>query len=338
MVSVKKIVFTTLKVAGGLVLLFIVLIVGTVGLINNSSIQDKILHYATEILAEKLETKVEIDSIRIGFFRDDIRLFGLRVDDRQQRRMLELKSLSAEIQMFPLLFQQELILDEVTVKGLHAKLFKPSPEEPANFQFVIDAFKKKEGSGEKKETSEKKKKKSKFKVDLKTVTIEDVKVTFNENHYSLGILKYHQGWRGKQSGEIRQLETSWVRIKKKDSTHVDYHLVVDAITYEGTKNIHTITVDSIRLKTDNHLPHKRTGKPKRGWFDDGHLNIVAHLKLNIHHADKDSVCGTLVSCDANDRTSGLHITDVHGQFKHIDGKLYVSNRRPFIYSRRFDSP
>lgn len=323
MVSVKKALLTTLKIAGGLVILFIVLVIGAVGLINNSSIQDKILHYATEMLAEKLETKVEIDSIRIGFFRDDIRLFGLRVDDREERRMLELKTLSAEVEMFPLLFQQELILNEVTVRGLYAQLFKPSPEEPANFQFVIDAFKKKEGSGEKKETGEKKKK-SKFKVDLKTVTIEDVKVTFNENQYSLGVLKYHQGWRGKQSGEIRRLETSWVRIKKKDSTHVDNHLVVDAITYEGTKDIHAITVDSIRLTTDNHLPHKRTGKPKRGWFDDGHLNVVACLKLNVHHADKDSICGTLVSCDVNDLASGFHITDVHGQFKHIDGKLHVS--------------
>ena len=57
MVSVKKALLTTLKVIGGLVALFIILVLGTVGMINNSSIQNKILHYATDMLAEKLETK-----------------------------------------------------------------------------------------------------------------------------------------------------------------------------------------------------------------------------------------------------------------------------------------
>ena len=319
MVSVKKALLTTLKVIGGLVALFIILVLGTVGMINNSSIQNKILHYATDMLAEKLETKIEIDSIHIGFFDDDIRLFGLRVDDRQQRKMLELKLLSAEIQMLPLLLQQELNIQEVKVDGLQAHLFKPSPEEPANYQFVIDAFKKKEESGEKKEVS--KKKKSKLKVDLNKAVIEHVNVTFNDRQFSLGLLKYQKGWMGKQSGEIRQLETSWVHIKK-DSTHVDSRLTVYAINYEGTENHHTINIDSVRWFTDNHKPHKRTGKPKRGWYDNGHMNTVANLKIKLHHADKDSICGTLVSCEAND-TSGLHVTDLHGQFKHIKGQIFL---------------
>ena len=322
MISIKKIILNTLKIAIGLVVFFVLAVVTSVWLINKPSTQDKVLKYATEMLAEKLNTKVEIDSICIGFFREDIQLYGLRVDDQQQRRMLELQSLSAEFRILPIILHQEVNLEEINVKGLHAYLYKPSPDEPANFQFVIDAFqtqkKKKEN-----EPEAVKKPKKKMSVDLNKATIEDIQVTFNEKRFSLGSLHYQKGWRGKQSGEIRKVEATWVHIKKKDSTHVDNKLIVDAITYEGKKDRHTIAIDSVRWSTNNHKPHKRTGKPKRGWFDDGHMNVVAHLKINVHHADKDSICGTLAECDANDRASGLHITDFHAQFKHIKGKVYV---------------
>lgn len=322
MISVKKIFLNTLKVAVGIVVFFILAVVTSVWLINKPSTQNRVLKYATEMLAEKLNTKVEIDSIRIGFFREDIRLHGLRVDDQQHRRMLELQSLSAEFRILPIILHQEINLKEINVKGLHAYLYKPSPEEPANFQFVIDAFQSQKNKKEK-ESDASKKPKKKLSVDLNKATIEDIQVTFNEKRFSLGSLNYQKGWQGKQSGEIHKVEATWVHIKKKDSTHVDNKLIVDAITYEGKNDRHTIAIDSVRWSTNNHKPHKRTGKPKRGWFDDGHMNVVAHLKINVHHADKDSICGTLAECDANDLASGLHITDFHAQFKHIKGKVYV---------------
>jgi hypothetical protein len=46
------------------------------------SVQNKFLHYATDMLQEKLQTKVEIDSIHVGFFSDDVGLYNLKVEDR----------------------------------------------------------------------------------------------------------------------------------------------------------------------------------------------------------------------------------------------------------------
>lgn len=320
MIPIQKVLIRILKIAGGIVATFVVLAIAAVGLLNSTSVQNKLLQHATEMLREKLETKVEIDSIRIGFFGDDLRLIGVRIDDQEQRRMLELKKLTAEVEMFPLVFSQKLTLRDMNVSGLHAHLVKPK-DGPANYQFVLDAFK----SDKKKEKKKEEKKKSDLDVDLHNLTIDDVEVIFNDKAFSLAHLEFNKGWRGKQTGKIQQLHTSWVHIKKKDSTRVDNTLKVDVITYEGNGDKHTITIDSIRWKTDNHRPHKRTGKPKRGWFDDGHMNVVAHLKVNVHHADKDSICGTLAECDANDIASGLHITDFHTQFKHIDGKVHVSD-------------
>lgn len=325
--SLLKIVLRIAKLVAILAVVFVVLVVAAIGVLNTSSVQNRLLAYATEMLQEELQTKVEIDSIRIGFFSDDIRIYHLLLEDQQQRPMLEMKQLNVEIKMMPLLFSNEVILEEVKLIGLHAKLYKPaSPDSVANFQFVIDAFKPsaKKEKEKKKEKSDKPKKK--MSLDLNNVVIEDVDLIFNDKHASLASLRLHKNWRGRFTGELRQLESSWIQIKKRDSTRVDNHLLVDAITFEEVNdNKGVIAIDSVHWTTDNHLPHKRVNKPKRGWYDNGHMNVVAHLKAELTHADKDSVCGRLVECDVNDIASGLHITDLRLAFKQQAEKVYVSD-------------
>ena len=319
----KKIILRIVKVVGVVALIFVFLVVGAVSLLNTSSVQDRLLSYATEMLQEKLQTKVEIDSIRIGFFSDDIRLYHLLVEDQQHRPMLQLKQLGVEIDMWALL-NNEVQMEEVTIKGLHAKLFKQKTDSVANYQFVLDAFKKKKTEG----GEEKKKKPSgkQLTLDLKKLHIEDVDLIYNDQHASLGSLQLNQNWQGKFSGKIRKLEGSWVRIKKRDSVRVDNHLLVDALTYEENgKGKRIIAIDSVHWSTDNHLPHKRVAKPKRGWFDDGHMKVVAHLKAELTHADKDSIVGMLTEGDVNDVASGLHITDLRLRFHQQGEKLTVSD-------------
>ena len=310
----KRALIIILKVAGGIIGFFLVAVLVIVWLLNTSSVQNKLLKHATQLLTEKLETKVQIDSIHIGFFSDDIALYGVEIEDREHRKMLQMESLTAEIGMLALL-NQEVKINEVNVKGLKAQLYKPSPEAPANYQFVIDAFK----------SDKPKKTKTKLAVDFSKANIEEVEVVYNDNRFLLGEAHYDKGWLGGQSLKVRRLQTSWVHIKKKDSTHVDNQLVIDAIDYEEKGSQRLVSIDSVRYKTDNHLPHKRTGKPKRGWFDDGHLNVVANIKLAVNHADKDSICGELTHCEANDLASGFHITKILSQFKYQGGKIYLSD-------------
>ena len=116
MASILKIIFRLVKIVAIVVVVFLLLIFGGVWLLNSSSFQDKFLSYATETLQEKLKTKVEIDSIRIGFFSDDVRLYKLRVEDLQHRPMLNLDFLGAEIDMWALL-KSEIQLEEVNSVG-----------------------------------------------------------------------------------------------------------------------------------------------------------------------------------------------------------------------------
>lgn len=321
MTPIKSIITRILKIVVGLAIVFVLLAIASVWLINMPSVQNKFLHYATDMLQEKLQTKVEIDSIHVGFFSDDVGLYNLKVEDREHRPMLKLEELAVEIDMWALL-KNEVQMEEISIKGLHAKLYKGKEDSVANYQFVIDAFKSKKKPGEKKKKTTKGKQ---LTVDLQKLKIEDVDLVYNDSHIALGSLDLKQSWGDRLTGELKNIEGSWVRIKKRDSVHVDNHILIDRIVYEGQEKHASVTIDSVHWKTDNHLPHKRVAKPKRGWFDDGHMNVVAHIKVDVSHADKDSICGTLTECDANDKASGLHITDLHLKFKKIAEKLHVSD-------------
>ncbi len=323
--NLLKLILRPLKIVAIIVVVFVILVVGAVGLLNTSSVQDKFLSYATDMLQEKLQTKVSIDSIRIGFFSDDVRLYNLQVEDLQHRPMLKLERFAVEIDMLALL-NSEVQIEEISVKGLHAKLYQERRDTAANYQFVIDAFKKDKKAPEKKPKEEQKKKKKELTLDLKRVVVEDVDLVFNEQHAAIGKLRIKKDLHERLSGTIQQVAGSWVHHKKKAPVHVDNNLLVDAIAFEETadgKGI--ISIDSVHWTTDNHLPHKRAKKPKRGWFDDGHMKVVAHLKVELTHADKDSIVGQLAECDVHDVASGLHITDLHLKFKQQGEKLLVND-------------
>lgn len=322
--TMKRIILRILTIAGGILVAFILIAGVGVALLNTDSFQNKLLKRATAMLSEKLNTKVEIDSIHVGFFEDDIRLFGLKIEDLQHRKMLEVKQLDVEIQLLGLL-RKEVNIDEVTIKGVKANIYKPKPDSAANYQFVLEAFKKKETGERRQEEGDRRKEKTKLSFDLNHAQIEEVEVTYNDNRFSLGKLLYTKGLLDGQEAEIHNLHTSWVQIKKKDSTRVDNQLTLGIVKVSGNSQKQQVEIDDLQYLTDNHQPHKRTGKPHRGWFDAGHLNVVAHLRAQVTHANKDSVIAMLTECEAEDLTSKLHVTDLHCQIKQQGEKVRLSD-------------
>lgn len=319
MKPVVSVILRIFKIAAIVVAVFVFMVVAVVGLLNVPSIQNKFLTRAKEMLEEKLQTKVEIDSIRVGFFRDDVRLYNLRVEDREHRPMLKLELFTAEIDRWALL-KKEVQLEEVGVKGLSAQLYKSKSDSVANYQFVLDAFKPK-----KKDKTKKGGTSGSLVFNLEKLHVEDVDIVYNDSHFTVGSVNLSKGWGGRYHAELHKAETSWVHVKKRHPVHVDNHLMIGRVVFEEDDGMRKVAFNSVQWITNNHLPHKRTNKPKRGWFDDGHLHVVASMKMNLNHADKDSVCGTLEECDIHDKASGLHITDLQLNFQKIAEKMQVSN-------------
>ena len=293
-----------LKWVGGILLGIVLLVVALIVMLNTSMVQNRLMEEAVGALKDKLQTEVKVNSLQVRLIGQDVSLKGVEVEDLQHRKMLLLKELGVEIDLWRLLDHEIKVVD-VKLEGLEVNLYKPSRDSAANYQFLIDAFKK-----EKKDSVanvKKTKKKSKLTVDVDKVWLENIKVRFNEKTGVLGSLLYKKGRNGRQIAELRELKTAWTANTKKGPVDNKLRIgVVDIMDVKEGKM--TLQMDSVCWTTDNHKPRKNTGKPKRGFFDAGHFNIVAQMKVRVEKMTKDSVVATILDCKAQDPVSGINVT------------------------------
>ena len=293
---------TTLKVFGCVVAACLLLMVGTVLVLNTDTFQNKMLKRATSMLSDKLQTRVEIDSISIGLFSQKVNLYGLDIEDLQHRKMFQLDHLAVSVKLLPLL-RNEVRITNASIDGVRAQLYKPKPDSAANYQFVIDAFKKDSTESHDKEIAKEDKNKKKLTLNLHKLSLSKIDVIYNDQAYKLQSLLYKKKGKDKHNATISDLQRSWVSHTKKGD--IDNRLTVSSVllTDDGTKR--QASIDGIHFVTDNHQPRKNKGKPNRGAFDAGHLDIEATLKADIQSIQGDSVVATITQCNALDKGSGL---------------------------------
>ncbi|MBE6289381.1 MAG: hypothetical protein E7100_03995 [Bacteroidaceae bacterium] len=89
---------------------------------------------------------------------------------------------------------------------------------------------------------------------------------------------------------------------KKNETFV----AIEELTLKGKR----VDIKGLRFRTENHKPRKNTNKPKRGWFDAGHIDFIADAQLQVNHIDKDSISASIVHLNATDSVSGFFIRDL----------------------------
>lgn len=172
-------------------LVLFLLIAGVAGLLyslTTDKVQMWIMKQGMEMLREKLHTRVEADSIGVEVKSGRVFLYGFEMDDRASVTMLEVDTLEARMEILELL-QRRLVIDRVYMKGVKANLYKERPDSAANYQFVVDAFKK-----EKKEKKDKKdtkgEKNGKFDVRLDAAKFERLELKWNKDDFYLSALSY----------------------------------------------------------------------------------------------------------------------------------------------------
>jgi hypothetical protein len=161
------------------------------------------------LLQDKLETRVKIDSVSVNFTKFDVNLWGVDIEDRQQRKMLLTDRIAVKLDVNKLL-HKKIEIESAWIDGLSAELYNPK-DSASNFQFVIDAFK---------------------------------------------------------TDKPAPKDTT-----KREQLSFDIHRL-------------RVSNTSLHYVTDNHQPRKNTGKPKRGFFDAGHLDIIARIDLTLNELTK----------------------------------------------------
>ena len=304
--AVNKKVSLTLKIFGGIVGVILLLLVVAAVLLNSHTVQNKLIDYATEQLEEKLQTKVSIDDVSVNVFTQEVNLKGLEVEDQEHRKMLSLERLSVSVDIWKLL-SNKLVVSKADIEGLKARLYKPE-DGPANYQFILDAFKSDKPKPEKKPTEEGEKKKP-LEMNIHHVKLARIDIQYNENKVKLDEVNYDNGGGlGKASGKLMGLQGQWELQTKKGPQTAKFNL--GTIHYKETKKKHGVEIGGLHFALDNHQPRKNTGKPNRGWFDVGHLDVTADLKLTINYIAKDSVNATLTQFVAKDTLTGFNVKDL----------------------------
>lgn len=317
----KRYALLTLKILGGLLALLIVLMVAAAIILNTNSVQQKLLRYSTNLLREKLQTKVEIDSISVDFLTFDVNLMGLDVEDRQQRKMLQADKLALNVDLWDLAIRR-LKISEADIEGVRARLYQPK-DSAANYQFVIDAFKSDKPKPQKTDV-EKKKKESKLTLDVSDLNISKIDVVFNEDTFYLEKLNYNKGWSGHQKGEIHHLQGKFDKITKKGELRTNRINLSQLILSEKGKDL-MVNINGLRFSVDNHKPRKNVGKPHRGAFDVGHLDVLANMQMKVNYYGKDTANITMTKFTAVDSLTGFNVKDLRFTAGINKEKAYLSD-------------
>ena len=345
-----------LKTTGGIAVGAVVLLGGATLLLNTESVQKKIQEKAVELLSQKLETEVEIDSISISALTQEISLYGIEIEDREEREMLKVGKISVNLELIRLL-QRKIVIEKAEIAHAKALLLKPSKEEPANYQFVIDAFKKPKDQ----KSPEKQAKKSKMDLDISALALKDIHVKHNELDIFLGEATYNKGWIADQTievdsitlacdttfkaglkpysaslghlrldGDLKELvfkvdaynlAYQWKSLWKKRNIMVDNQAGIGHLTVQANRGRYSATVKQAHYKNDNHLPRKNAGRPKRGFFDAKHLDVIADFHVVLDSIGKERITGHLNEFQAKDSVTGIDIRNLQTKFAYTKERI-----------------
>lgn len=316
----KRVVRKLLKIAGYTIMAIIMILVMTSILISYSPIQDRMVEDANKAITDKIPAKTSIKNIRVNLLTMSASIRGVEIEDQQHRKMLELDKLTADLKLLPL-FRGRFVLEGGEVRGLHALIVKPSDDEPANYQFIIDDFQKKK---EEKPKKEKKDTVRRFSVDLRYLNIEDINLKYNDADVHLRRANYTKELTGGHSVVIEDAIANWNATTKKgrEKRTAGVSILSGALTNKGEK---LLTVKGLKYQTNNHKPRKNANKPKRGFFDMGHLDITADLRATINYVSTDSINATITRGFAADSIMGMDIKDLRLNIAANKQKAFITD-------------
>lgn len=134
-----------LKLFGKIILgIFIVLIL-VVLFIRSPWGQNIIVDRLISYISNKTQTIIEVDRIFISFS-GDINMEGLYLEDQQGDTLIYSELLEADISLMPLIKREKFSLNSLKWEGVRANITRTDSIEGFNYQFLLDAFVKKDTS------------------------------------------------------------------------------------------------------------------------------------------------------------------------------------------------
>ena len=116
----------------------VVLYAVLMAVIHLPSVQVFIASELKEKIEEAIGTRVEIESVNLGFLNRVI-VDGFEVYDKNKERLLKSSRVSAKIDLIDLM-NGKINLTSAQIFGLDANIYKKNPTDDLNFQFIVDSL------------------------------------------------------------------------------------------------------------------------------------------------------------------------------------------------------
>lgn len=133
--------------------------------------------------------------------------------------------------------------------------------------------------------------------------------------------------------DLRHAMVSGVNVRYNDQ---DY--LLEKAVYSFWREQRHVDIKGLHFKTDNHKLRKNTYKPHRGYFDVGHLDLVADLGLDISRIGKDTLAGVISKCNVTDTVTGFYFNSLRAGIVYSDKQIHLSDVSFNQVSTRFDIP
>lgn len=304
----KKALLIALKTVGCLVIVIVALAAVAFFIVNSSSIQNKVQRKTTAILAQKLGTKVEIDSVSIDLWKGGVSLYRLELWDQKDVKMLNVDTLQVSLGLWALA-QKNIEIKKATLAGCKAVLYKLLPDTVANYQFIIDSLKRKPTTDT---TVKQKKKKNKFSLDIGKVTLRRIELSYETSKTRIPLILRSK--RMKPILAAQRKKGKFVE-PEEEKRWLMQKVSLAEFVYEkarfGRHKKGVVTVRNLNYRNDNGLPRKNTGRKNRGWFDSKHMDITMNIDAKVNYLEPDSMNFSIVNITAKDSVTGFDFSNLH---------------------------
>ena len=95
----KRFLILTMKILAGLLAAIVALLAIAFGAFHTDAVQERLVQKSTELLSDYLQTSVRIEKATVSFIDQGVRLYGVEVDDQQQRKMFQMEELGVDLKL-----------------------------------------------------------------------------------------------------------------------------------------------------------------------------------------------------------------------------------------------
>jgi len=127
------------RIVAKTILIIILFVLIILLLIQTRPVQNILRVKAVAYLQKKLKTKVEVGKVYVDLPKNII-LENVYIEDRQKDTLLSGGKIEANLDLFKLIFQNQMDIRSIALNNITAKIKRQLPDTAFNFQFVIDAF------------------------------------------------------------------------------------------------------------------------------------------------------------------------------------------------------